>query len=53
MKRSSIIIRDDFRIGAQAAAAQALGMADQPAIGWTMMFAVTLAVLVFGTIWYG
>ena len=64
MKRSCFIIRDDFRIVAPAkragftikdfrAGSQTLAMNSQPAGGWTMMFAVTLAVLVSGMIWYG
>jgi len=48
MKRSCLTIGEDFTFGSQAVAISA-----PPAIGWTMMFAVTLAVMVFGMIWYG
>ena len=48
MKRSCFTIGEDFRIGSQAVAINV-----EPTIGWTMMFAVTLAVMVFGMIWYG
>lgn len=48
MKRSSFTITENFSVGSQT-----LAMAAQPAVGWTMMFAITLAVLVFGMVWYG
>ena len=48
MKRSCVIFSDDFRVGSQT-----LTMSGQYPLGWTMMVAVTLAVTVFGMIWYG
>lgn len=48
MKRSCFTMIDEFGGDSRAVAIVA-----EPAIGWTMMFAVTLAVVVFGAIWFG
>lgn len=48
MKRSCITLSDDFCVDSHS-----LAMTVQAPLAWTMMVAVTLAVTVFGMIWYG
>ena len=48
MKRSCVTFSHDFCVGSQT-----LTMGGQSPLAWTMMVAVTLAVTVFGMVWYG
>jgi hypothetical protein len=52
-KRDNEMKRSCFTISPNYQPATALVMARQPTLTWTMMFAVTLATVVFGIVWFG